>query len=399
MELSNKQREFLDKVVAGQSVFLTGKAGTGKSYVVKRAIEELVGQKKRVVALAPTGIAANNIGGQTIHSMFGLNPYGVMGYEKCNFLKTEKRRLIKEIDVIVIDEVSMLRPDVLDGINWTMVKNGCGTLQDKQVVFVGDLKQLPPPLDDNTRSVLYKDWEGEEFFHAGIYKKLGVEKVELDEILRQTDTEFISALNNVRDGIKEPYFRRFIGREVKGVILAPHNSTVQRYNLEGLDKLEGKEIVFMASIQGNVKADEFNLESEIRVKDGAKIMYLVNSKNNPLVNGTIGTFVVKPPRGEWEDEQYFIRVENEEYALNRQEFTKREYVLANKFGVLELQDIGSIIQMPIRLAYALSIHKSQGMTFSEVSVDLSRPCFQAGQLYVALSRVTTPEGLSIIYKP
>lgn len=393
MELSTGQERFKELVLAGKSVYLTGKAGTGKSHVVRMVMEELIKNGKKVVAVAPTGVAANNIGGQTIHSMFSLNPYGVMSYEGTNFLRGEKRKLLKAVDVFFIDEVSMLRPDVLDGINWTMEKNGCGSLAAKQVVFVGDLKQLPPVLDDNTRSVLWKDWDGDEFYHAGVYKKMGVDEVELDEVLRQGDKEFVEALNLVREGVKSPYFRRFVGREAKGIILAPYNSTVQMYNEAGLEKLKGKEYVFTATVDGNVKADDFNLESEVRVKDGARVMYLANSKNNPLVNGTIGTFRVQ--EREWGD-AYFIEVDNERYAVDRMTFTKREYVLQDKFGSLELRELGSITQYPIKLAYALSIHKSQGMTFEEVTVDLRRPCFSKGQLYVALSRVTGPEGLSII---
>lgn len=395
MNLSSKQQKFLDLVLAGQNVFLTGKAGTGKSFAIKKAIEILRENGKQIVAIAPTGVAANNIGGQTIHSMFALNPYGVMEWDACNFLKQEKRRMIKKIDVIFIDEVSMLRPDILDGINWTMIKNGCGELKDKQIVFVGDLKQLPVVLDDNARSVLLKSYDGIEFSYAKCYGKLEVKTVELDEILRQSDKEFIDALNLVREGIKSPYFRRFIGKEPKGVILAPHNSTVQEYNEAGLAKIDAKEIIYTAKIDGNVKADDFNLESEVRVKEGAKIMYLVNSKNNPLVNGTIGTYTMREENGEMVD---FIRVDQEEYALEKVTLTKKEYVLDEGAGVLMLKELGSITQIPIKLAYALSIHKSQGMTFSEVCVNLNRPCFQNGQLYVALSRVTGPEGLSIIYE-
>ncbi len=355
---------------------------------------------KNVVALAPTGVAANNIGGQTIHSMFGLTPFGVLDWEGCKFMKDQKRRMIRKIDVIVIDEVSMLRPDVLDAINWTMAKNACGHLWEKQVVFVGDLAQLPPPIDDNMRSVLMREYSGEKFMDAKCWGKLKVRTVELEEVLRQSDMEFIEALNLVRDGIKAPYFKKFIGLGQKGVVLAPHNATVKEYNQRGLDALEGKEIMFKARVDGNLKADDFNLEDEVRVKDGAKIMYLVNSKNNPLVNGTIGEFKVFPAEvdddGNGYGEKYFIRVGEENYAIEPVEMTKKEYVLDGASQMLELKELGSITQVPIRLAYALSIHKSQGCTFEACTIDLRRPVFQRGQLYTALSRVTGPEGLSII---
>ena len=395
MTYSTKQQHFIDDVLAGKNIFLTGKAGTGKSFIVKRAIELLTEQGKNVVSLAPTGVAANNIGGQTIHSFFSLNPYGVMDFASTNFLRSQKRRLIQKIDTIFIDEISMLRPDILDGINWTMLKNGCGGLEKKQIIFIGDLKQLPSPINDATRSVLYETYHGEEFFHSKIYDKLNVVDIELDEVLRQSNPEFISALNKIREGGKDEYFRRFVGTDLKGIVLAPHNTTVERYNREGLVKVESPEIIFTASIKGNVKADEFNVENIITVKNGCKIMYLVNSQSAPLINGTIGTFI-HDTNSDNGRSIYLIEVDGIRYGLEQFEFTKKEYVLNEKINKLELKEIGSITQYPVRLAYALSIHKSQGLTFDEVTVDLSRPCFAKGQQYVALSRVKTPEGLRII---
>lgn len=388
LELSASQRSFLNAALEGKNVFLTGKAGTGKSFIVKYLIPLLKEAGKKVIALAPTGVAANNIGGQTIHSMFSLNPFGVSEFKTCNFLKTEKRRMLNSVDVIMIDEISMLRPDILDGMNLTLVKNGCSDLRSKQIIFIGDLKQLPPPLSDNTRSVLFARYDGEEFFHASIYKSLNVLEIELTEVLRQSDPDFIDSLNIIREGGKSEYFRQFVSTEPKGIILAPHNATVDRYNQDGLAKIEAEEYVFQAIVEGNIRAEEFNIQSEIRVKNGAKIMYLVNSDNGVLINGTIGTFVT-------DGEGKFIRVDDVDYALNAVTMTKKEYVLNEATQELELQELGSITQYPIRLAYALSIHKSQGMTFDEVTVDLSKPCFQKGQMYVALSRVRTPNGLRI----
>ena len=340
---------------------------------------------KKVIAIAPTGIAANNIDGQTIHSMFGLTPFGVLSFDTCKFLKSGKKEVIRKADVIIIDEVSMLRPDILDAINWTMKKNGLPGLKTKQVIFVGDLAQLPAVLDDNTRSVLYETYDGDQFFYSKIHKDLNVKEIELSEVLRQTNEEFISHLNIIRMGGKSEYFKQFVNNEPEGIILAPHNTTVQFYNEKGLAAQKGETFTFNAIITGTAKPEEFQFEKTVRVKNGCKIMYLVNSQDNPLRNGTLGIFVSH-------NDCHYIRVGGVDYALSPINITKKVYVYSPITDKLELKEVGSIEQIPIKLAYALSIHKSQGLTFDSVTIDLTLPCFQKGQMYVALSRVRTPEG-------
>lgn len=390
MTYSTKQNDFITAALSGRNIFLSGKAGTGKSFITKEAIKLLQDKGLNVIAVAPTGVAANNIEGATIHSTFALSPFGVLTFEKCNFLKSSKRDVLNKTNVIFVDEVSMMRPDILDAINWTLIKNGIRSLSEFQIIFIGDMKQLKIVADDNMISMLLKEYDGITFMHAKVFQELNTEIIELDEILRQSDNEFIEALNEVREGRKSPYFKRFSNLKKEGIVLAPHNATVNKYNKEGLDSIHGKLYTFTATLDGKIKETDFNVDLEIKVKDGCKIMYLANSKNNNLFNGTLGIFRTDGHR-------FFIEIDGEKFAIEKKIFTKKEYVLSKQSNRLELIDIGSITQYPFKLAYALSIHKSQGLTFDSCSIDLTLPCFAEGQLYVALSRVKTPEGLSIIH--
>jgi ATP-dependent DNA helicase PIF1 len=262
-------------------------------------------------------------------------------------------------------------------------------LPSKQLIFVGDLKQLKPIVTDNTRSVMYQRYDGVSFNYAEIMRKIKPDLIDLDEVVRQSDEAFISALNVVRDGGRSEYFRQFVTNEAAGVILAPHLATVQEYNNKGLYEQPGEMFEFVATVEGTAKPEDFSLEHVVLVKNGCKIMYLANSENNPLRNGTCGIFVSHQGC-------HYIRVGEVDYALERVIKQKKEYVYDKFEDRLKLVELGSITQYPIRLAYALSIHKSQGMTFDQVTVDLRRPCFEEGQMYVALSRVTGPQGLKII---
>lgn len=390
MKYSDKQQQFYDLAFDGKNIFLSGKAGTGKSFITKEIIKHL-GKKKNVAVVAPTGVAANNVKGATIHSTFSLPINGLIEYQNCNFLKSKKRSVIDAIDCLIIDEISMVRPDILDAIHLTMKKNGCRGLDEIQVIFVGDMMQLQPVMDDNFKTMTLKKYKGLTFQYSNIYKKLSPVELELDEVLRQSDEEFINNLNIIREGGKSEYFRKFLSDETNGIVLAPHNATVKRYNKIGLDKLNTPLLTYKAKIEGKAKESDFNFESNLELKHECKIMYLVNSKNNNLVNGTIGTFIK-------EDHNLFIEVGKEKYPLELFKSKKEEYVLNEETEKLELKEIGSIEQYPVKLAYAVSIHKSQGLTFDEITLDLTMPCFAKGQLYVGLSRVTSPKGLRIISK-
>lgn len=389
IELTTNQQRFLDLADEGKNIFLTGKAGTGKSFVIKRMFQRFREKGIKFVAVAPTGIAANNIDGATIHSLFSIPPYGILTFKECNYIKGGKREVLKQATTFVIDEISMMRPDILDAMHWTLIKNGLDGLDKRQLIFVGDLKQLPVVLKDNERSVLFRTYDGDTFQFAKLYKKMEIHTVELDQVVRQSDNDFIHHLNIIREGGRSEYFRQFVNDNPHGIILAPHNSTVAAYNHAGLAAQKGEPVTFAATISGTAKPQDFHLEETVTVKQGCKIMYLVNSQDNPLRNGTLGIFTSY-------NDCHYIRVGNIDYKIERVSLAKKQYVYDEKKDELVLQEVGSIEQYPIKLAYALSIHKAQGLTFDEVTIDLSKPCFMKGQMYVALSRVKSPNGLRII---
>jgi ATP-dependent DNA helicase PIF1 len=406
MEYTQKQKEFLTALEMGRNIYLSGPAGTGKSTIVKAGQQLLKELNRKFVAVAPTGRAANNIDGETIHSFFRVNPHKcMMDIDDCNMVNAGKKIVYKKAQTIFIDECSMVRVDLFDAIHMTMKKNGVKDgLKSKQVVMIGDFKQLPPIASDNEKQVLSEKYDGITFLDSDIMKELDFLHIDLDEIVRQNDKEFIEALMIVRNGGKAPYFRQFVTNDPSGVILAPYNSTVRRYNDEGLEKQEGALYKFEAIVNGNLKAQDYSLEQEILVKEGCKIMYLVNSRDNPLRNGTLGTFVCRLEsdgvcRNSYmpEDElKLYIKVGNTEWPIEPYTAHKYEYVYDKVEDKMKLEERGSITQYPFKLAYAMSIHKSQGMTFDDMTVDLRGGCFQKEQYYVALSRATGPKALRII---
>ena len=380
MIFTEEQQKVLELARTGKSFFLTGKAGTGKSTVVNELKKIL---SNRAVFLATTGVAASNIGGETVHSFFSIKPFGFLQEEDANWIKNEKRTMWQSIKTIVIDEVSMLRPDVLDCINWTLEKNIGQTIKSYQLIFVGDMKQLMPVYKNEDLQLCqetYKSLTWESAFCIE-EKKINIQTVELTEIKRQNDREFIDALNKVRDGLQSSYFDNF-SSAYKGIVLAPYNKQVSEYNLKMLQSIPGELVVLDCNKSEEYKTGTTIAEERLFLKNGCRVMYLKNDEF--FYNGYIGHLTI--------DDWGIFKLDN----IPIKEHTWYTYKYGIKNGVVTALQDQWITQLPIKPAYALTVHKAQGLTFDEITVDLSSGMFAQGQLYTALSRVKTPQGLSII---
>lgn len=380
MIFTEEQQKVLELARTGKSFFLTGKAGTGKSTVLNELKKIL---SNRAVFLATTGVAASNIGGETVHSFFSIKPFGFLQEKDANWVKNEKRTIWQSIKTIIIDEVSMLRPDILDCINWTLEKNIGRTIKSYQLIFVGDMKQLMPVYKPEDLCQCEETYKGITWKYAKCIeeKKINIQTVELTEIKRQNDLEFIEALNQVREGQHASYFNDFKTMN-KGIVLAPYNKQVSDYNLKILQSLPGEFITLECDKSDDYKTGSTIAEETLHLKDGCRVMYLKN--DDYFYNGYLGTLRQKL-NGSFELD-----------GIPIDEHTWYTYKYDFKDGIIQPVKDQWIRQLPVKPAYALTIHKAQGLTFDEITVDLSRNTFAEGQLYTALSRVRTPQGLSII---
>ena len=389
----------------GTHLFLTGKAGTGKTTFLRRLREQ---SPKRMVVLAPTGIAAINAGGVTIHSFFQLSfapfvPDTTLNSAQIHYrINKEKRNIIRSMDLLVIDEISMVRADLLDAVDATL---RCYRDREKpfggvQLLMIGDLQQLAPVVKDSEWEMLRHYYETPYFFASRALRETTYMTIELEKVYRQSDTFFLSLLNKIRenkaddevlDELNKRYQRDFQPPKEEGYIrLTTHNNQAQRINDRELASLPGKAYSFRAEVKDDFPEYSYPADEVLTIKEGAQIMFLKNdvSSEKRYYNGMIGEVVTVNETG------MFVRGKDSEheFQLLQEEWGNYKYVLNEETKEITEEIAGVFRQYPIRLAWAITIHKSQGLTFERAIID-ARNSFAHGQTYVALSRCKTLDGM------
>jgi len=390
-----------------KSFFLTGRAGTGKSTFIRQALETV---NKSIVVIAPTGIAALQVGGVTVHSFFELapKPYRPQDPSIRKFSAfSDKFHVIQNTDVIIIDEVSMLRADLVDVIDWSLrINMGRRDLPfgGKQVVFCGDVFQLPPVIGNNgnERQILSTYYKGLYFFDAHVFRKMELTKIELLKVYRQTDPQFINFLDRLRynsltdediDYINvETINKDFDLDEEVQITLTTRNADANDINQSSLQKISGRLYCYEAKVEGMFKERDYPTYPNLMLKEGAQVIFVKNDVEKKWVNGTLGVVVGL------DQDSIEVRLENGfAYEVKKTLWENVEYKYNTLSGTVEKRVIGSFRQYPLKLAWAMTIHKSQGLTFEKVTVDCSSGTFASGQMYVALSRATSVKGLKLKY--
>jgi len=413
-QLDTNNKEFQDALQlithTRQSVFLTGKAGTGKSTFLKYICNHT---KKKYVVLAPTGIAAINAGGVTLHSFFKLpfrpmlpdDPDLSLSHGRIfEFFKypKEKRKIIAEVDLVIIDEISMVRADIIDCVDRILrVYSGNMRLPfgGKQLLFVGDVFQLEPVVPSDQKEILSLFYASPFFFSARVFKDINLVPIELQKVYRQTDSVFINILDRIRnnaarkqelDTLNGRYFPSFEPQnEDMYITLATRRDQVDFINEKKLAELPGEEYVSVGKIEGDFPESSLPTQLNLSIKEQAQVIFIDNDYERRWVNGTIGMVSGIDENGN----VYVLMESGVEHLVEPTSWRNYKYKYNEKEKRIEEEIVGTFEQLPIRLAWAITVHKSQGLTFSRVVVDLTGGVFAGGQTYVALSRCTSLEGL------
>jgi hypothetical protein len=413
LNLSNIVKHYVE--CTNQSIFLTGRAGTGKTTLLKHITEN---SHKRYVIVAPTGVAAINAGGSTIHSFFGLHPFTFIPFGDVNAnsdkkietayslargirLSNPKIEVIKNLDVLIIDEISMVRCDLLDAIDVVLKKyrNNQLPFGGVQLFMIGDLYQLPPVVKEDESALLQPFYSSFYFFESLALKKASYIPIELTHVYRQSDSVFLELLNDLRFGnlkkeginlLQSRFIPQFNPKDEDGFItLSTHVRKADSINTLKLNELEGKEMVFKAEISGDFNPNSYPAEEYLKLKINAQVMFIKNNKEMGYFNGKIGWI----DQFDEESNQFLVRCPNEEYIwVGKEVWENIQYSYNTEKNEVGTNKKGDFSQYPLRLAWAITIHKSQGLTFDKAIIDAGS-AFATGQVYVALSRLRTLDGL------
>ena len=414
IDLENEEMQKALQIIqfTRRSLFLTGKAGTGKSTFMRHIAATI---KKKHIILAPTGIAAINAGGSTLHSFFKLPFHPLLPTDKRysarnirNTLKYngEKTKLLREVELIIIDEISMVRADIIDFIDKVLRiynRNMREPFGGKQLLLVGDIYQLEPVIKEDERQLLRPFYPSCFFFDAHVFREMQLIAVELKKVYRQRDAQFISLLDHIRTSQVSDTDLRLLNARVNAEIgteegrlsitLSGRRDTVDYINEKQLNTLPDQPTIFYGHIEGEFPESSLPTPIELEVKTGAQVLFIKNDKERRWVNGTLGTII---GFGDEEDGIIYVRTEDgRDFDVEREIWSNVRYTFNEKEQKIEEEEIGSYQQFPLRLAWAITVHKSQGLTFNNVKIDFTGGVFAGGQTYVALSRCTSLQGISL----
>jgi len=377
------------------NLFLTGRAGTGKTTMLRKF---LAGAGEKAIVLAPTGVAAMNAGGQTIHSFFKFPPRLI---EPTDIKRLRSTRLVKAIDTMIIDEISMVRSDMLDAIDKSLKLNRASKrpFGGVRMILSGDLHQLPPVVSGQEAPILRERYGGSYFFNAPAFKDAEFSLLALKHVFRQAEPRFLALLGALRTGRVTPNdeavlrglvsTRSAVEASETHVVLTPNNANAYRINQARLEGLNTRSQTFEADVQGQFDEKAYPTEADLELKEGARVMLIKNDPEGRWVNGTLATVAG------FSGTRAIVEIDDHVYEIEPTAWEKYRYELDPETKKVKREVVGTFKQMPLRLAYAVTIHKAQGLTLDKVFIDFDSGMFAHGQAYVAFSRARSLDGLSI----